>query len=180
MGGRCNHRRPCRSPSDRAACGGREGGARLLDAKCNAGWPADVRGGRTRGEALKLAARGKAIQPASAAGRVAVGSSVGFTPASRVGLARKSDGDPIRRRRLGWSLAQEKNKHTGGARRRFERCLTRRFALPAGLSPRTIGYTGASLAGSWLRSDRQTSNAIIARVPFLVVTCFGSGRQLLA
>ena len=131
MGGRCNHRRPCRSPSDRAACGGREGGARLLDAKCNAGWPADVRGGRTRGEALKLAARGKAMHPASAAGRVAVGSSVGFTPASRVGLARKSDGDPIRRRRLGWSLAQEKNKHTGGARRRFERCLTRRFALPA-------------------------------------------------
>jgi len=57
--------------------------------------------GHAGGQALKLAARGKAMQPASAAGRVVV--AVGFTFTPRLGLGW-----------VGWSLAQEK-EHTGGA-----------------------------------------------------------------
>ena len=120
MGGRCNHLRPCRSPSDRAACGGREGGARLLDAKCNAARPTggESRRGRTR-------PRGG---PSTQAGRARQGNATRFGrwscrgrgwvhihTASRVGLGWLESG--ARKRTYGW--------------RRFERCLTRRFALPA-------------------------------------------------
>ena len=107
-GSRCNHRAPVPLPLrwGLGLAGEEKAGRGCLTPNATPPGRREERaggGGRGHagGQALKLAARGKAMQPASAAGRVVV--AVGFTFTPRLGLGW-----------VGWSLAQEK-EHTGGA-----------------------------------------------------------------